>query len=46
MGDNDIELFSLNGVGGGFLGHNFPTGGGSVFRDGHVSRSFGKLWKT
>ena len=24
----------------------FPTGGGSVFRNGHATRSFGKLWKT
>jgi hypothetical protein len=29
-----------------FLRHNFPTGGGSVFRNGHATRSFGKLWKT
>jgi hypothetical protein len=32
MGDNDIESFRLYGVSGGFLGDNFPTGGGSAFR--------------
>jgi hypothetical protein len=45
MVDNDRESFRLNGVNGGFLEHNFPTGGESVFRDGHVTGSFGKLWK-
>jgi len=41
-----LQLARVNEISGGFLEHNFPTGGGSVFREEHVTRSFGKLWKT
>jgi hypothetical protein len=30
MGDNNMSSLRLSGVSGGFQGHNFPTGGGSV----------------
>jgi hypothetical protein len=33
-----LKLSKSNG---GFPRHNFPTGGGSVFRNGHATRSFG-----
>jgi hypothetical protein len=45
MGNNNRESLRLSGFGGGFLEQNFPTGGGSVFQEEYVTRSFGKVWK-